>query len=49
LRRLTGAARTPREGGREDGQPAKHSASRNGAGDGEQQVDLPVFFGRGKR
>ncbi len=48
LRRLTGTARAPREGGKED-PPAKHSGSRNGAGDGEQQVDLPVFFGRGKR
>jgi cell division protein FtsZ len=45
LRRLTGVAR----GSKEDAQPPKHSSSRNDFGDGEQEVDLPVFFGRGKR
>jgi cell division protein FtsZ len=45
LRRLTGAGRTAKE----DTPVVKHSGSRNGAGDGEQQVDLPVFFGRNKR
>jgi cell division protein FtsZ len=49
LRRLAGAARGMREGGREDGQLPKHSSNRSGAGDGEEQVDLPVFFGRNKR
>jgi hypothetical protein len=49
LRRLAGAARGVRDGGKEDGQPAKHSSNRNGAGDSEEQVDLPVFFGRNKR
>jgi cell division protein FtsZ len=48
LRRLAGAARGRREGGREDQLP-KHSSNRTGAGEGEEQVDLPVFFGRGKR
>jgi cell division protein FtsZ len=48
LRRLTGGALGKRNGGR-DAQLPKHSGSRNGAGDKEEQVDLPVFFGRGKR
>jgi hypothetical protein len=48
LRRLAGAARGRREGGREDQLP-KHSSNRTGVGEGEEQVDLPVFFGRGKR
>ena len=38
-----------REGEPDDAQLPKHSSSRNGAGDGEEQVDLPVFFGRDKR
>jgi len=45
LRRLTGAGRP----GKDDAPAPKNSSSRNGSGDGEQQVDLPVFFGRGKR
>ena len=48
LRRLAGAGRVKREEGREAQLP-KHSGSRNGAGGNEEQVDLPVFFGRGKR
>ena len=48
LRRLAGAARGKRDGGR-DAQLPKHSGSRNGAAGSEEQVDLPVFFGRGKR
>jgi cell division protein FtsZ len=48
LRRLTGAALGKRDGGR-DAQLPKHSGSRNSAGHKEEQVDLPVFFGRGKR
>ena len=48
LRRLAGVARGKRDGGR-DVQLPKHSGSRNGAGGNEDQVDLPVFFGRGKR
>jgi cell division protein FtsZ len=48
LRRLAGAGRGKREDNR-DAQAAKHSISRNGAGGSEEQVDLPVFFGRGKR
>jgi hypothetical protein len=49
LRRLTGAGRGGRDGGRDDKQPAKHSSNRSGAADSEEQVDLPVFFGRNKR
>jgi hypothetical protein len=45
LRRLTGAGRP----GKDDAPAPKNSSSRNGSNDGEQQVDLPVFFGRGKR
>jgi len=48
LRRLTGAALGKREGSREAQSP-KHSGSRNGTGESDEQVDLPVFFGRGKR
>jgi hypothetical protein len=48
LRRLTGGALGKRSAGR-DAQLPKHSGSRNRAGDNEEQVDLPVFFGRGKR
>jgi cell division protein FtsZ len=48
LRRLTGGAIGKRDTGR-DAQLPKHSGSRNGAGSSEEQVDLPVFFGRGKR
>ena len=48
LRRLAGAALGKREGDRGVQLP-KHSGSRNGAGGKEEQVDLPVFFGRGKR
>jgi hypothetical protein len=48
LRRLAGAGRGKREDNR-DAQAAQHSISRNGAGGSEEQVDLPVFFGRGKR
>jgi cell division protein FtsZ len=48
LRRLTGGGRSRREVGSND-QLQKHSRSRNGAGTPEEQVDLPVFFGRGKR
>jgi len=47
LRRLTGAGRRREE--RQDDQLQKHSRSRNGANGAEEQVDLPVFFGRGKR
>lgn len=48
LRRLAGGGRSRREQGHND-QLQKHSHSRNGAGAPEEQVDLPVFFGRGKR
>jgi cell division protein FtsZ len=48
LRRLAGAARGKRDEAH-DAQLPKHSGSRNGADDNEEQVDLPVFFGRGKR
>jgi hypothetical protein len=47
LRRLTGGGRRREE--RPDDQLQKHSRSRNGANGAEEQVDLPVFFGRGKR
>jgi cell division protein FtsZ len=49
LRRIAGVTRGRREEGRHDNPPAKHSTSRNGAAGDEEQVDLPVFFGRGKR
>jgi len=49
LRRLAGVARGRRDGDQDGDQLPKHSNSRNGAGNGEEQVDLPVFFGRNKR
>jgi hypothetical protein len=49
LRRLTGGGRGKGDRGKDDDQLPKHSSNRNGAGEGEEQVDLPVFFGRGKR
>jgi cell division protein FtsZ len=49
LRRLASAARGAREGGRSDDQLPKHSSNKSGPGDGAEQVDLPVFFGRNKR
>jgi cell division protein FtsZ len=48
LRRLTGGALGKRSASREAQLP-KHSGSRNDTRDNEEQVDLPVFFGRGKR
>jgi cell division protein FtsZ len=48
LRRLTGGTRGKRSEGR-DAQLPKHSNNRDGLGGNEEQVDLPVFFGRGKR
>jgi cell division protein FtsZ len=48
LRRLTGGTLGKR-GGNRDAQLPKHSDSRDGVGGNEEQVDLPVFFGRGKR
>jgi cell division protein FtsZ len=45
LRRITGLGRRHEDRGVQ----AKHSGSRNGKGAPEEQVDLPVFFGRGKR
>ena len=45
---ITGAALGKRDGSR-DAQLSKHSGSRNGADESDEQVDLPVFFGRGKR
>jgi cell division protein FtsZ len=48
LRRLKGAALGKRDGSTDAPLP-KHSGNRNAAGDNEEQVDLPVFFGRGKR
>jgi len=47
LRRLTGRALGRRQSG-EDHLP-KHSSSTNTSGDSREEVDLPVFFGRGKR
>jgi hypothetical protein len=47
LRRLAGAGRNRPEGG--DDQLQKHSQSRSDVRAAEEQVDLPVFFGRGKR
>jgi hypothetical protein len=49
LRRLAGVARGVREGSRNDDQLPKHSSNKSGTGDGAEQVDLPVFFGRNKR
>jgi len=48
LRRLTGGGRNRRDT-EQDAQLHKHPRSRNGADAPEEQVDLPVFFGRGKR
>jgi len=48
LRRLTGRALGRRQSSGE-GQLPKHSSSTNTAGDSREEVDLPVFFGRGKR
>jgi cell division protein FtsZ len=48
LRRLTGVGPGKRDAER-DAQLPKHSSSRGGATANEEQVDLPVFFGRGKR
>jgi cell division protein FtsZ len=48
LRRLTGRALGRRQSSI-DGQLPKHSSSTNAAGDRREEVDLPVFFGRGKR
>jgi cell division protein FtsZ len=49
LRRLAGVARGRRDGEQDGDQLPKHSDSRTGATNEEEQVDLPVFFGRGKR
>ncbi|KAB2916302.1 MAG: cell division protein FtsZ [Hyphomicrobiaceae bacterium] len=47
LRRLTGGGRDKRKGA--EGQPEGDRAGfKNGAAQGEEQVDLPVFFGRKK-
>jgi cell division protein FtsZ len=46
LRRLANVARGGR---REDAQLSKQSGNKKDAGGSEEQVDLPVFFGRGKR
>jgi len=46
LRRLTGRALGRQPG---EGQLPKHSSSTNTALDSREEVDLPVFFGRGKR
>jgi cell division protein FtsZ len=48
LRRLAGRALGRRQSGGE-GQLPKHSSSTNTARDSREEVDLPVFFGRGKR
>jgi len=48
LRRLTGRALGRRQASGE-GQLPKHSSSTNTSGDSREEVDLPVFFGRGKR
>ena len=48
LRRLTGRALGRRQPSG-DGQLPKHSSSTNTAVDSREEVDLPVFFGRGKR
>jgi cell division protein FtsZ len=48
LRRLTGRALGRRQGSGE-GQLPKHSSNTNTSGDRREEVDLPVFFGRGKR
>ncbi|HZT49050.1 MAG TPA: cell division protein FtsZ [Hyphomicrobiaceae bacterium] len=48
LRRLTGGGRNKRESGR-DLQLQKHSRNRGDTKATEEQADLPVFFGRGKR
>ncbi len=48
LRRLTGRALGRRQPS-DEGQLPKHSSSTNTALDSREEVDLPVFFGRGKR
>ncbi|HSR79997.1 MAG TPA: cell division protein FtsZ [Hyphomicrobiaceae bacterium] len=48
LHRLTGRALGRRQSSGE-GQLPKHSSSTNTARDSREEVDLPVFFGRGKR
>jgi len=49
LRRLAGATRGRRDAAREDDAPARGSSGRNGVAGAQEEVDLPVFFGRGKR
>jgi cell division protein FtsZ len=49
LRRLAGGGRAKGERAKDDNQPAKNSGNRGDVVDKEEQVDLPVFFGRGKR
>jgi cell division protein FtsZ len=49
LRRLAGAARGRRDG-QPEGEPSrKQTGNRNGTAGPDEQVDLPVFFGRNKR
>jgi cell division protein FtsZ len=49
LRRLAGVARGSREADRDDRKLPKQTNNKKGAGNGDEQVDLPVFFGKGKR
>ena len=48
LRRLAGVGRGGREARRSEEKPPRQE-HRNGSAAGDDQVDLPVFFGRGKR
>ncbi|MGE0850431.1 MAG: cell division protein FtsZ [Hyphomicrobiaceae bacterium] len=48
LRRLAGAGRGARAAGRDE-QLQKHQQSKSDARPPEEAIDLPVFFGRGKR
>ena len=49
LRRLTGGGRGRREEGRDDEKSPRQASRGNRTEAGEQSVDRPVFFGRGKR